>query len=67
MKQALVQVEEFLNHSNLTVEGVGPQPLIEAERVFPTTALPVIVGAGDASKGRPATISSVLLDATVVV
>ena len=67
MKHGVVQEDEALNHSKLTLEGFGSQPLIEAERVFPTTAVPVIVGAGDAANGRPAKISSVFFDATVAV
>ena len=65
-KQGLVQEDEFLNHSKVTLEGVGVQPEIEADSELPTTAVPVIVGAGLAAKGNPARTTSVFFEATVV-
>ena len=62
-----MQEEEFLNHSKVTLEGVGFQPEMEAESELPTTAFPVIVGAGLAANGNPASTTSVFLEATVVV
>lgn len=66
IKHGLVQEDELLNHSKLTLEGVGFQPETEAVSVLPTTAVPVIVGAGLAAKGNPASTTSVFLDETVV-
>ena len=62
----MVQKEEFLNHSNLKLEGDGSQPLIEADSVFPTTAVPVIVGAGLETKGSPETTAAVDTGSVVV-
>ena len=65
-RHGVVQNEELLNHSNVTLEGDGSQPLIEADSVFPTTAVPVIVGAGREAKGSPETTVAVETDSVVV-
>ena len=46
--------------------GFGFQPAKFAVSVWPTTAEPVIVGAGAAVKGRPAVINEVVLESTTV-
>ena len=49
-----------------TSVGAGSQPEIAAVRVWPTTAEPVMVGAGEETKGRPAVTAVVAIDVLVV-
>ena len=62
----MVQKEEFLYQPYVTFEGDGSQPVIEAESVLPTTAVPEIVGAGLDTKLSPETTAAVGKDSVVV-
>jgi hypothetical protein len=47
--------------------GAGSQPATAAVSVWPTTAGPVIVGAGDVVNGIPAAIGAVAFEVRLVV